>query len=85
RRRVAITLVNRNPDQPEPAEIVLRDVTFTGSARIRTLTAERGRDSRALPDVEGAHLEEGSEPGGGAGLALTLPPRSMTVIEAETA
>ncbi|MBO0786779.1 MAG: alpha-N-arabinofuranosidase [Actinobacteria bacterium] len=85
RRRVAITLVNRNPDQPEPAEIVLRDVTFTGSARIRTLTAERERDSRALPDVEGAHLEEGSEPATGAGLSLTLPPRSMTVIEAETA
>jgi alpha-N-arabinofuranosidase len=85
RRRIALTLVNRNPDQPEPAEIVLRDLEFYGPARVRTLTGERGRQDRALPEVEGAHLEEGSEAARGAVLRVTLPPRSFTVIETATA
>ncbi len=85
RRRLALTLVNRSPDQPETAEIVLRDLAFDGAAEVRSLTAEHGPDARALPDVEGTCLEEGSEKPSGQALTLTLPPRSFTVIEAATA
>jgi alpha-N-arabinofuranosidase len=85
RSRLALTLVNRNPDQPETAEIVLRDRVFDGPARIRTLTAERGGHHRALPDIEGAQLAEGSESGHAAVLTLTLPAQSFTVVETATA
>jgi alpha-L-arabinofuranosidase len=84
RRQLALTLVNRNPDQPEDVEIVLRDLVFDSVVEIRSLTAARGRDARVLPDVEGACLEEGSEKPKGATLALTLPPQSFTVIESAT-
>lgn len=85
RRQLALTLVNRNPDQAENAGIVLRDRVFDGPARIRTLTAERAGHDRVLPDVEGAHLAEGSETPRGAALTLTLPAQSFTVVEAATA
>jgi alpha-L-arabinofuranosidase len=84
RRRLALTLVNRSPDQPENTEIVLRDLVFDGAAEIRTLTAERGSSGRALADVEGACLEEGSEKPKNATLSITLPPQSFTVITAAT-
>jgi alpha-N-arabinofuranosidase len=84
RRKVALTLVNRNPDQPEKAEIVLRDHAFDGAAEIRVLTSERDPGSRALPDVAGAHLAEGSETAHGRTLTLTLPAQSFTVVQAAT-
>jgi alpha-N-arabinofuranosidase len=84
RRRVALTLVNRSPDQPENVEIVLRDAAFDSVVEVRSLTAERGRDARVLPDVEGACLEEGSEKPKSSTLSLTLPPKSFTVIESAT-
>jgi alpha-L-arabinofuranosidase len=84
RRRLALTLVNRSPDQPENVEIVLRDAVFDSVVEVRSLTAERGRDARVLPDVEGACLEEGSEKPKGSMLSLTLPPKSFTVIESAT-
>jgi len=84
RGRLAVTLVNRSPDQPEPVEIVLRDQVFDSVVEVRSLTAERGPASRARPDIEGACLEEGSEKPKGPALSLTLPPRSFTVIEAAT-
>jgi alpha-L-arabinofuranosidase len=84
RRQLALTLVNRSPDQPEDVEIVLRDLAFDSVVKIRSLTAARGRDARVLPDVEGACLEEGSERPTGGTLALTLPPQSFTVIESAT-
>ncbi|HEY6478677.1 MAG TPA: hypothetical protein VIZ00_01535, partial [Streptosporangiaceae bacterium] len=65
-------------------EIVLRDLAFDSDAQIAVVTAERGRDARVLPDVEGAHLDEGSEATKGATLTLTLPPQSFTVVEAAT-
>jgi alpha-L-arabinofuranosidase len=83
RRRLALTLVNRNPDQPEPAQIVLRDHAFDGAVRVRTLTAGGERD-RPLPGVEGVHLAEGSETPQGQAVTLTLPARSFTVVEAAT-
>jgi len=79
---VAITLVNRSPEEPETAEVLLRDYTFDGPARIRTVTAARTRDARTLPDVETAQLEEGSEDTKEGVVAVRLPPRSFTVIEA---
>jgi alpha-L-arabinofuranosidase len=84
RRKLALTLVNRNPDQPEDIEIVLRDLVFDSVVEVRSLTAEHGRDARMLPDVEGACLEEGSEKPKGPALTLTLPPQSFTVLEAAT-
>ena len=83
--RLAITLVNRSPDEPETAEIVLRDLVFDSVAEVRTVTAERGRDVRVLPEIEGACLEEGTEIPKGAALTITLPPQSFTVIEVATA
>jgi alpha-L-arabinofuranosidase len=85
RGRLALTLVNRSPDEPEIAEIVLRDLVFDSVAEVRTVTAERGRDVRARPDIEGTCLEEGSESPKGTSLTLTLPPQSFTVIEVATA
>jgi alpha-N-arabinofuranosidase len=85
RDKIALTLVNRNPDEPETIDIILRDLTFDSDAEIATVTAERGRETRALPDVEGACVEEGSDTPKGATLTLTLPPSSFTVIEAATA
>ena len=84
RRRLAVTLVNRSPDQPEPIEIVLRDQVFDSVVEVASLTAERGPGARARPDIEGACLEEGSEKPKGPVLSLTLPPQSFTVIEAAT-
>jgi hypothetical protein len=77
--------VNRNPDQPETAQIVLRDHAFDGAATIRTLTADPEPDGHPLPDVEGVHLSEGSETPRDQTLTLTLPAQSFTLIEAATA
>jgi alpha-N-arabinofuranosidase len=85
RRKLALTLVNRNPDQPETAQIVLRDHAFDGAATIRTLTADPEPDGHPLPDVEGVHLSEGSETPRDQTLTLTLPAQSFTLIEAVTA
>jgi alpha-N-arabinofuranosidase len=81
-RRVALTLVNRSPDEPEVAEVVLRDYVFEGSVGIRTVTAAGPGEARTLPDVEPAQLEEGSENTRNGMVAVRLPPRSFTVIEA---
>jgi len=78
---VAVTLVNRSPSE-ERAEVLLRDFTFAGPAQIRTVTAARPGDPRTLPDVETAQLEEGSEHPKDGMVAVRLPPRSFTVIEA---
>jgi alpha-L-arabinofuranosidase len=77
--RIAVTLVNRNPDQPETAEITLRDHVFAGPAEIRTVTAG---GARVLPDVEAAHLDQGAETPKDGTVVLLLPPQSFTLIEA---
>jgi alpha-L-arabinofuranosidase len=84
RGRLAVTLVNRNPGAAETVDVVLRDLAFDGDAAIRCVTAERDPAARVLPDVEGVHLEQGSQPANGATLSLTLPAQSFTVIEAAT-
>jgi alpha-L-arabinofuranosidase len=80
--RVAVTLVNRSPSDPETAEVLLRDHEFDGPAMVRTVTAGLPGDARTLPDVETAHLESGSEDTRGGVVVVRLPPRSFTVIEA---
>ncbi len=82
---LALTLVNRSPDETQTAQIVLREAIFNGDARLATVTAERRPDRRVLPDVEGACLEEGSLAARGATLTLSLPPQSFTVLQAATA
>jgi hypothetical protein len=74
RDKLAVTLVNRNPADPEIIDLVVRDLVFHGDARIRYVTAESNRDSRVLPDVEGARLEEGTLAAKGSALCLALPP-----------
>jgi alpha-L-arabinofuranosidase len=81
-RRVAVTLVNRSPSEPEMAEVLLRDHVFDGPAVVRTVTAGLLGDARTLPDVETAQLEEGSQETRDGMVAVRLPPRSFTVIEA---
>jgi alpha-N-arabinofuranosidase len=82
--KIAITLVNRG-DAEELTEVRLRDHDFDGPARIRTVTAAGAGEARTLPDVEAARLEEGSEDTKNGVVAVRLPPRSFTVIEAAMA
>jgi len=84
RRRLALTLVNRSPDEPDTAQIVLRDHAFDGPAGIRTVTANSDPGARPLPGIEGVHLSEGSETPDAHTVTLTLPPQSFTVVEAAT-
>jgi alpha-N-arabinofuranosidase len=84
RDRLALTLVNRSPDQEETVEIVLRDLAFDGAAAITTVTAEEAGQARELPDIEGVRLREGTENPRGGTCVLTLPPKSFTLVEAGT-
>jgi alpha-N-arabinofuranosidase len=83
-RRVAATLVNRSREA-ERAEVLLRDHSFDGRVRIRTLTAGGDGEPRALPDVATARLDQGEQVPANGALVLTLPPESFTVIEAAIA
>jgi alpha-N-arabinofuranosidase len=80
--RVAVTLVNRDPGNPDTAEIVLRDAAFAGPAEIRTVTAGGPGEPRVMPDVATARLESGTENPKDGTVVVTLPPQSFTVIEA---
>ena len=82
--KIAVTLVNRGSTD-ELAEVQLRDRDFGGPATIRTVTAAPAGEPRTLPDVEAARLEEGSEDTKDGVVAVRLPPRSFTVIEAAMA
>ena len=82
RGKIAVTLVNRNPGAAEEARLVLRDFAFAGQAAVTTLTVGGEGDPRPLPGIAAAHLAETAEQASGQVLALTLPPRSFTVVEA---
>jgi alpha-L-arabinofuranosidase len=87
RSAIAVTLVNRSPDAAEEARLVLRDFAFGGPATVTTLMAsdssKKPGDPAPLPGVAPAHLAESTvTPAHGPILALTLPPRSFTVVEA---
>jgi alpha-N-arabinofuranosidase len=73
RMRIAVTLVNRSPDAADEASLVLRDFAFAGPATVTTLTDGDPSGERGGPSPLAA---------GGHTLAITLPPRSFTVVEA---
>jgi alpha-N-arabinofuranosidase len=75
---VAITMVNRS-EQEERVEIVVRDASFAGAARIRCLSGP-GHPS-SVAGVEATEVSEGTEDPKGATLVLLLPPRSFTAVE----
>jgi alpha-N-arabinofuranosidase len=100
RRRIAVTLVNRSPDAAEEASLVLRDYAFAGPVAITTLTAADPPGAPGQPPppavpplsgppsltgIAGTHLAETTGQGDGPVLALSLPPRSFTVVEAPIA
>jgi alpha-N-arabinofuranosidase len=80
--RVALTLINRHPDEAQTAEIVLRDFTFGGPAEIKTVTAGDPAAPRLLPDVATAQLHQGTEKTSYETVVITLPPKSFTLVEA---
>jgi alpha-N-arabinofuranosidase len=80
--RIAVTLVNRSPDETVTADVLLRDHAFDGTAVIRTVTAGTSEQSRVLPDVATANLEEGSVTTTNGRVVIALPPQSFTVLEA---
>jgi alpha-L-arabinofuranosidase len=79
RDRMALTLVNRS-ERAEPVEITLRRGAFTGPAQIRCLTGT-GRAAE-VEGVEEADLTDGAATPKNATLALKLPDRSFTLVEA---
>ena len=82
RRHIAVTLINRNPDHPEPVEVLLRDSVFDGPAQIKTLTQGRGSADPAFPEIGATSLQEGTENPRGSAIMITLPAKSMTTITA---
>jgi alpha-N-arabinofuranosidase len=82
RRNLSLTFVNRSYDAPEEVEIVLRDVAFAGAARVRSLKDGGSTEPSAVPDVQSATIEEGSEATTGPKLVVTIPPQSFVVMEA---
>lgn len=80
--RVAATLVNRDPHEPQTTQITLRNQAFAGPVEITTVTAGGRGEPRVLPDVETARLERGTEDPKDGIVLLTLPPQSFTLIEA---
>jgi alpha-L-arabinofuranosidase len=85
RGRIAVTLVNRDPDAAEEARLVLRDFAFAGTAKVTTLTAGGDADPAPLPGLAVARLAETTTRADGLALALTLPAQSFTVVEAPIA
>ncbi|MBO0693851.1 MAG: hypothetical protein J2P58_13190 [Acidimicrobiaceae bacterium] len=85
RARMAFTLVNRDPDRPITADIVIRDRVFDGTVNLRILTTERAGQIRPLSDVEGVQLREDVDLARGARYLLTLPAQSFSLVEAVTA
>jgi hypothetical protein len=71
-------MVNRS-EQEERVEIVVRDASFAGAARIRCLSGP-GHPS-SVAGVEATEVSEGTEDPKGATLVLLLPPRSFTAVE----
>jgi alpha-L-arabinofuranosidase len=81
RHRLSVTIVNRATEISPPAEVRLRDASFSGEARIRTLTSSGKMTSGAVPGLAQVDLDDGSEQAKGDRMTLTLPPCSFTVIE----
>ncbi len=80
RRRLALTLINRS-EHAERAVISLRQAAIAAPARIRCLTGT-GSPGR-IAGVEETSLDDGSAAPADGVLALDLPDRSFTLVEAE--
>jgi alpha-N-arabinofuranosidase len=89
RSKLSATIVNRDPESTDAVELRLRDGTFAGPARVRTMT---GTDRAAnifspgtadIPgvEIEAVNLEDGAEQPRGDVLVVKAPPSSFTVIE----
>jgi alpha-L-arabinofuranosidase len=79
--RISLTIVNRGLSGLDESEIVLRDATFAGQARIRVLT-ERAGGAGLVPGLAQVRLDEGWEKARGDRMGMSLPARSFCVIEA---
>jgi alpha-N-arabinofuranosidase len=77
--RLAVTLVNRS-EEVEPVEIEVRGAEFRQTVGIRTLTASS--DGRENSPVDPVNITEGEEVAKGEKVALVLPARSFTLLEA---
>ena len=77
--KLAITLVNRS-EQFEPLDIEVNGREFRQTVGIRTLTANTHRDDG--DSVEAVEVDEGEEVAKGERVALALPPKSFTLLEA---
>jgi len=85
RGRLALTLVNRNPDEPETIEVVLRDLAFDSDAQIATVTGgARAAVPASCPMSRARTWKRGRTPRKARRSTLTLPPQSFTVVEAAT-
>jgi hypothetical protein len=82
RSKLAIAIVNRAQEEATGVEVLVRGAVFAGDARVSVLTATV---ERPAPDIEGAKLEERSEPAKENLIVLDLPPCSFTVVEAAIA
>jgi len=82
RRRCSLAIVNRGTESSLPTEVRLRDASFNGEVRIRTLTSGEGMTGGTVPGLAQVHLEDGLEQAKGDRLMVALPPCSFTVIEA---
>jgi alpha-L-arabinofuranosidase len=87
RGRIAVTLVNRNPGAAEEGMLVLRDFAFAGQAAVTTLT-DGGKVTSGpvtTSTVATSTVTTSTESARGQALAVSLPPRSFTVVEATVA
>ncbi|HUB72325.1 MAG TPA: alpha-L-arabinofuranosidase C-terminal domain-containing protein [Acidimicrobiales bacterium] len=83
RGRACVTIVNRGLADLASTELVLRDASFSGQARVRVLTDRAGALSG--PPVAGlaqASSDESWHEAKGERLVLDLPARSFSVVEA---
>jgi alpha-N-arabinofuranosidase len=81
RRKLSLTIVNRSYEAPEPVKIVLRDLVFGGSARVRTLTSGPSAAPLAVPSVRPTSVDDGSVAPNGSELVISMPPQSFAVVE----
>jgi alpha-N-arabinofuranosidase len=89
RSKLSATIVNRDPGSADAVELRLRDGTFAGPARVRTMTGtdratnifSPGTGENPGSAIEGVNLEDGVEQPRGDVLVVKAPPSSFTVIE----
>jgi alpha-N-arabinofuranosidase len=83
--RIALTLVNRDPDAAQEVQILLRDGAFAADAELTVVTAADASSPRVLAEVEPALVHREQVAGKGPLLTLTLPARSFTLVQAALA